>query len=502
MGFFNFRGLCSAFLFVPSLAFAQTVSTEVAAGTTHYTVTKETISTPKGSSITAVRDINSPPSLKRLPNGSISQSSQGRLFIASKTAGRIEAPVKGAFVVGKETLKSGAKKLLKVSPWLFAGELGLMGLDKLLRESGWEPYEDASGNQGFRVPDYDDETNYDGGRPELEITPEQSHNFTSSGAGVSHGLPSRPNPDPSYSVVVESWKECPEYWCRTFYFRCKPNVVAFESGLLRHPSGQIYGAGVPICYYQYSDPENPPQMSSPYRDITDSDIDDAVDNNYDPAVEDWDRLFPYIFPDSFTLDDIPPYSTPKDTITITDHQTGDITTVEKWTDISFDVSGSGSSQPSITVTEQVKEDTYINGELKDSNTTESQQKPDPEYGDTTKPDTGSGSGGEDPPKTEWPAFCSWASVVCDWIGWTKQLPEGDEPDLSGLIQEYDFTESKEIAFGDGQCPAPMELEVSFLKAPIKIDYSPFCDLAGIIYYFVMVSGYLIAIRITLGVANG
>lgn len=92
-----------------------------------------------------------------------------------------------------------------------------------------------------------------------------------------------------------------------------------------------------------------------------------------------------------------------------------------------------------------------------------------------------------------PAFCSWASIVCDWYTWTKTtydsvvsavtdfftLDNSDttvQVDDSDSSQDQDF--SSDISFGS-QCPAPVTLiNSSFMGVPInwQYDFSDFCTI--------------------------
>jgi len=107
-----------------------------------------------------------------------------------------------------------------------------------------------------------------------------------------------------------------------------------------------------------------------------------------------------------------------------------------------------------------------------------------------------------PTATEWPLFCSWASIVCEWIGWTKEPLDGEEPDLSSIINDDDYERSKTVSFGSKECPPDYELHLSFPKeftATVSMQW--FCDLAAIIYFMVMASAYVYAAYISVGVVR-
>lgn len=109
---------------------------------------------------------------------------------------------------------------------------------------------------------------------------------------------------------------------------------------------------------------------------------------------------------------------------------------------------------------------------------------------TPKPDTGTGTN-PDPGTTpnpnpntgsttnfELPAFCNYAAIVCDWIGWTKEEPELVDEKLQ--IQERDVTDYKyedHIKFGQS-CPFSektenLDLGVGVMKVKYNLDF--FCD---------------------------
>ena len=66
-----------------------------------------------------------------------------------------------------------------------------------------------------------------------------------------------------------------------------------------------------------------------------------------------------------------------------------------------------------------------------------------------------------PKDFELPAFCSWASKVCDFIDWVKKDPEqpqdGDsnlvEPDNEPSFNIDDYANKSYVQFS-GECPAP------------------------------------------------
>ena len=121
----------------------------------------------------------------------------------------------------------------------------------------------------------------------------------------------------------------------------------------------------------------------------------------------------------------------------------------------------------------------------------------------TNTNTGTGTDGKDASPFELPPFCSWATVVCDWISWTKEEPEQpDDRDVD--IDDLDIpTDSFNINFG-GQCPQPYRIDFSIAgrPMPIEISWSPVCDTAIILNPVIKLSSLLAAVMILAGIRRG
>lgn len=176
-------------------------------------------------------------------------------------------------------------------------------------------------------------------------------------------------------------------------------------------------------------------------------------------------------------------SGPETTSTSTDPVTGDtiVTTTQTTTNITY-------GDTTITTTNTTTSNTYTNGQHTGSETVTE-----------TPGELPVTDGGGVPPAGEWPGFCDWASIVCDWIGWTQEEPPA-EPDLPQVIDD-DFYEEKTIRFGSKSCPPDYEISVPFINSVVAVPMQPLCDFAGIIYYMVMAAAYIIAAYITIGVAR-
>ena len=110
--------------------------------------------------------------------------------------------------------------------------------------------------------------------------------------------------------------------------------------------------------------------------------------------------------------------------------------------------------------------------------------PKPDTGTGTNPDPGTTPTPNPNPNTgsttnfELPAFCNYAAIVCDWIGWTKEEPELVDEKLQ--IEERDVTDYKyedHIKFGQS-CPFSektenLDLGVGVIKFKYNLDF--FCD---------------------------
>lgn len=100
----------------------------------------------------------------------------------------------------------------------------------------------------------------------------------------------------------------------------------------------------------------------------------------------------------------------------------------------------------------------------------------------------------------WPLFCEWAGPVCEFIDWFREPFVEPEPvDVPAL-------ELDEPSFGSvglpstAGCPAPRV--VSLGVGTFQLSYDPFCQLADMIRPLVLVTSYLFAAFILLGVRRG
>ena len=115
---------------------------------------------------------------------------------------------------------------------------------------------------------------------------------------------------------------------------------------------------------------------------------------------------------------------------------------------------------------------------------------DPVTGNQTTTGTSTGS-------LQLPAFCDWAAIVCDWIGWTKEQP--DEPEeLKPVFEEINvpFTPFS-IANFNAQCPPDENLSLTLMEQEMSFVFpmKPFCDFFSGIKPFVIALASFWAVKL-------
>lgn len=103
---------------------------------------------------------------------------------------------------------------------------------------------------------------------------------------------------------------------------------------------------------------------------------------------------------------------------------------------------------------------------------------------------------------ELPAFCDWASKVCEFIDWVNQEPPETKKPEVGEITEDDidwrqYAERKWLNFGNAQCPQDVRIPVQWMtvQQDIVISYVPFCKFATMIKPAVILGAYISALMI-------
>ena len=122
--------------------------------------------------------------------------------------------------------------------------------------------------------------------------------------------------------------------------------------------------------------------------------------------------------------------------------------------------------------------------------TKTETTTDPVTGNQTTTGTSTGS-------LELPAFCDWAAIVCDWIGWTKEQP--DEPEeLKPVFEEINvpFTPFS-IANFNAQCPPDENLSLTLMEQEMSFVFpmKPFCDFFSGIKPFVIALASFWAVKL-------
>lgn len=97
---------------------------------------------------------------------------------------------------------------------------------------------------------------------------------------------------------------------------------------------------------------------------------------------------------------------------------------------------------------------------------------------------------------EWPTFCAWATVVCDFIDWVKaepEFPENPEVPYVDLVEPDGF----ESGVGSGSCPADNIIVTQFGSVPISWQYP--CQLATtfrpVVLFFAWIAALYIVVRV-------
>lgn len=104
---------------------------------------------------------------------------------------------------------------------------------------------------------------------------------------------------------------------------------------------------------------------------------------------------------------------------------------------------------------------------------------------------------------EIPAFCAWATTLCEWMDWTKEMPtqpplEETEFQLADIVNEEDVNlEAYNSGLGSGSCPSSTSLEL--LGRSYAFSWQPACTIASSASYLLIAFAYLFSIYILLGI---
>jgi len=102
-----------------------------------------------------------------------------------------------------------------------------------------------------------------------------------------------------------------------------------------------------------------------------------------------------------------------------------------------------------------------------------------------------------PTATQYPAFCAWASKMCEFVDWMRAPPDADvDVDLPETqIQPVTWVSG----LGTGTCPAPRSIPLSL--GTYEMSWQPVCELALGIKALLLVSASLMAAYILSGAAR-
>lgn len=105
---------------------------------------------------------------------------------------------------------------------------------------------------------------------------------------------------------------------------------------------------------------------------------------------------------------------------------------------------------------------------------------------------------------ELPAFCSYATALCDWIGWTKEIPEPETDTLPpAKVLNVPLPDQNLIVFNKS-CPAPVDIPINLFGNTnhLNISYTPLCDFLSMLRPFLIACAYISAGYIILGISRG
>lgn len=414
--------------------------------TSYYEVNRSTVRTPAGVSVSPVRDIT--PHVSSYTGG-LQQTTPAAVTInATKTTGPMGVAVRAT----NQTLKNGAKTLLKGSLATLALGAGIQqllnGVDWVMGEGGQiqqqTPIPSPSGSGGYLVHD-----------------------------SISENV--------SCPIIINPFV-CP-IGCS---MRDTRAVADYRTYTVTHCMGRTLVATNVSGFGNYR-----PFSEYETSDVSGGAIDDAVDNSYNPDPSDWQNLAPHFTPDDVEITSAPTLQSEPKTTTIYDANGNPVEVKETniWWD--FDIRDNPSPEPKLDLKEKEETKTYEDGQLTGTTTTQ------------TTVSSGSGSRPPPPPELEIPTDCDFMPTVCAFLDWFKEPnPELEqEQDLAQLINDVDYERNYSISFGENSCPAPIEINVIFLNKTVQLSYEPACQLAVYAKPFVLISAYIFAIFITLGVVR-
>lgn len=95
---------------------------------------------------------------------------------------------------------------------------------------------------------------------------------------------------------------------------------------------------------------------------------------------------------------------------------------------------------------------------------------------------------------ELPAFCSWATIVCEFIGTKPDMPDEPLPTKDIPLKTPAEFDKNYVDFG-GQCPADInvDIDLAFAKHTISYSFTPICDFVqNYLRIVIIIGAYLFA----------
>lgn len=107
-----------------------------------------------------------------------------------------------------------------------------------------------------------------------------------------------------------------------------------------------------------------------------------------------------------------------------------------------------------------------------------------------------------PSQTEWPGFCDWATVVCEFLEWVREdVPDPEKPEVP--VEELlpqDIQQSWSSGLGGGSCPAPYS--VAILDGSFEVSWDGICGFVDMLRPLLITIALVVGACIVAGVRVG
>lgn len=469
--------LCSAFLFAPSVVNASEYwsvlekrfipSNEVPSAVQN--MLGHDVKRPTGTNVS----VTNQPTFSQNPSGGLSATTQNVIRNMGKPSG-FSSTINNSVNSAKSALKSCTRSPACAGRALGAGGLLYEGI------KGWKDVYDILQDpvtNDITIPDYENIKDFE--------------------------APEYPNPTSQVIAVagnITGASSCPASNQHGTVVACEvssnPNNQYVRWTACKEKYGSLNLVGFLRPYCQYAD-DDPWEQDVPRVPLSPEELDNLIDEGYEPAVSDAPITFLSDSPPaSISLSTPEPVQLPSTTTTNTS-SSGTTTTVSNQT-INYNVVNNNTTSPSINSSTTTTTITYDDAANVVDTTTSTTNE------EGVQADVPPRSPAPTAPPVELdfdlPSFCSWASIVCNWIGWTQESLDYDEPDLTVLISEFEPDEDEyNLGIGDGVCPAPIQLNIIFINKTVEVSYQPFCDFVTMIRPFILAAAYLFAAYLYIGV---